>query len=317
MKIVLSGCTGFIGGHLTKELALKGHELVSLTRRKEHSGLFAAPNVRYVTWDGRDAGSLAKYMDGADAVMNLAGESIAKGRWNNARKRLLVDSRVGPTTAIVEAIATAKSKPKVLVNASAVGYYGNVDEGDVPEEYPAGEGFLASLCVQWEEAAKKAGTLGVRVVMLRIAFVVGGKGSALGKMALPFRMFVGGPIGTGKQWFPWVHVSDVTGIARYALTAEHLRGPVNAVAPESVRMKNFCGALGRAMGRPSWAPVPGFAVRLLLGELAGMILGGQKVVPSALNKAGYRFRYPELGKALLDALKESWHEHDGWNRRHG
>ena len=303
MNIVLSGCTGFIGTRLTNELAIEGHGLVSLTRRKEHSGLFAAPGVRYVTWDGRDHGPLVQLVDGADAVINLAGESIAKGRWSDARKKVLVGSRVGPTASIVEAISGAKSKPGVLVNASAVGYYGNVDEGDVPEEYPSGEGFLASLCVQWEEAAKKAAALGVRIVMLRIAFVVGGKGSALGKMTLPFKMFAGGPIGTGKQWFPWVHVSDVTGIARYALTAEHLHGPVNAVAPEPVRMKEFCSALGRAMGRPSWAPVPGFAVRLILGELADMILGGQKVVPSALRKAGYVFRYPGLGNALDDALK--------------
>lgn len=302
MKILLSGCTGFIGGRLTKELALEGHDLVSLTRRKDHSGFFPAKNVRYVTWDGRDAGPLLSLVDGADAVINLAGESIANGRWNETRKKSLVSSRVGPTAAIVGAIAKAASKPRVLVNASAVGYYGNVDEGDVPEGRPAGEGFLASLCAEWESAANKAGTLGVRVVALRIGFVVGGKGSALGKMALPFRMFVGGPIGTGKQWLPWVHVSDVTGVARYALTAEQLRGPVNVVAPQQARMREFCAALGAALGRPSWAPVPGFVVRLLLGELADMVLGGQKVVPSALLKAGYGFRYPELPNALDDAL---------------
>jgi uncharacterized protein (TIGR01777 family) len=304
VNILLSGCTGFIGGRLTKELALEGHELTSLTRRREYSGLFAAPNVRYAPWDGRDAGAIAGHVDGADAVINLAGESIAKGRWSDARKKVLVDSRVGPATAIVEAIAAAKSKPKVLVNASAVGYYGNVEEGEVPEGHAAGEGFLASLCVKWEEAANRAAASGVRVVLPRIGFVIGGKGSALGMMALPFRLFVGGPIGTGRQWFPWVHVSDVTGIARAALTAEGLRGPVNAVAPETVTMRQFCSALGAAMGRPSWVPVPGFAVRLLVGELAGMILGGQKVVPSALREAGYRFRYPGLAPALADALNE-------------
>ncbi len=305
MKILLSGCTGFIGGRLTKELALEGHDLVSLTRRTDHSGRFSAKNVRYVTWNGRDAGPLAGLVNGADAVFNFAGESIARGRWSDARKKILVASRVGPTAAIVGAIAKAESKPRVLVNASAVGYYGNVDEGDVPEGRPAGEGFLASLCVEWERAANHAEALGLRVVTLRIGFVVGGKGSALGRMALPFRMFVGGPIGTGRQWLPWVHVSDVTGAARFALAAEQLRGPVNVVAPQQSRMKEFSSALGAAMGRPSWAPVPGFVVRLLLGELADMVLGGQKVVPSVLLKAGYGFRHPGLTTALDDALKKA------------
>jgi uncharacterized protein (TIGR01777 family) len=305
MNILLSGCTGFIGGRLVKELALDGHEIVSLTRRKDFSGLFAAPKLRYARWDGNDPDAIAALVEEADAVVNLAGESVAKGRWNDARKKTLTDSRVGPTSAIVAAIASATSKPKVLVNASAVGYYGNVDEGDVPEEFPAGGEFLASLCVEWEEAAKKAAASGVRVVLLRIGFVVGGKGSALDLMALPFRLFVGGPIGSGRQWLPWVHVADVTGVARYALTAETLRGPVNAVAPNTVRMKEFCSALGGALGRPSWAPVPGFAVRLLLGELAGMVLGGQKAVPSVLLRSGYRFRHPELREALVDALHEN------------
>lgn len=305
MKILLSGCTGFIGSRLTKELADEAHDIVSLTRRKDHSGLFSAKNVRYAAWDGRDPGPLAAIVDGVDAVVNFAGESIASGRWSDARKRALLASRVGPTAALVGAIATAAVKPRVLVNASAVGYYGNVDEGDVEESRPAGEGFLASLCVEWERAAMKAEASGVRVVVLRIGVVLGGKGSALGRMALPFRLFVGGPIGTGGQWFPWVHVADVAGVARYVLDERQVRGPVNVVAPERVRMREFSSALGAAMGRPSWAPVPGFAVRLILGELAGMVLGGQNVVPSALRKAGYRFRHPGLRDALADALKRN------------
>lgn len=307
MKIILIGCTGFIGSHLTKELAAEGNELTLLTRRADHpglSGLAGPPGVRYAVWNGRDAASIVRQIDGADAVVNLAGASIANGRWTEARKKILVGSRVGSTDAIVEAMSRANSKPKVLVNASAVGYYGNVDEGDVGETHPAGTGFLAELCVAWERAAAKAGALGVRVVTPRIGFVVGGKGSALGKMALPFRMFVGGPIGTGRQWLPWVDISDVTGIIRYALVDERLAGPVNAVAPTPVRMREFSAELGSAMHRPSWAPVPGFAVRLLLGELADMILGGQKAVPSVLRRMGYEFKKPDLAGALREAIEK-------------
>lgn len=302
MKILLSGCTGFIGGRLVRELAAAGHDVVSLTRRSDFSGLFAAPNIRYARWDGADPSAIASFVEGADAVVNLAGESVAKGRWNDARKKVLEASRIVPTRAIVGAIAAAKSRPRVLVNASGVGYYGNVDEGDVREDHPAGAGFLPSLCVAWEAEAMEAGRHGVRVVTVRIGFVVGGKGSALGRMALPFRFFVGGPIGSGRQWLPWIHVADVTGIVRHALAADVLRGPVNASAPEPVRMREFCAALGGALGRPSWAPVPGFVVRIAVGELAEMVLGGQKAVPAAALASGYRFTRPDLGNALADAL---------------
>jgi uncharacterized protein (TIGR01777 family) len=309
VNILLSGSTGFIGGRLTRELSMDGHDLVCLTRRRKFDGLFQAPNVRYVTWTGgegpgdADAALLAPLVGEAGAVVNLAGESVGKGRWTAARKKILVNSRVKPTSALVRAISASGRKPAVLINSSAVGYYGNVDEGEVTEEHPHGEGFLASLCVEWEGAARKVEGEGVRLVLLRTAFVVGGEGSPLGRIAMPFRMFIGGPIGSGRQWFPWVHVADLTAVIRSALGDDRLRGPVNVAAPEALRMKEFCSILGRALGRPSWAPVPGFAVRLLVGELADMILGGQKVVPRALETAGYRFRYPDL----YPALEEIYH----------
>jgi len=309
VKILLAGGTGFIGRRLTGELSLEGHEIVSLTRRTDYGGLFSSPKVRYVTWNGggsspgMDADVLEPLVGWAEAVVNLAGESVGKGRWTDARKKILVDSRVKTTEALAGAIAKSKHKPAVMINSSAVGYYGNIDEGDVPEEHPPGAGFLASLCVDWEKAARRVEAEGVRLVLMRTAFVVGGEGSPLGRIALPFRLFVGGPIGSGRQWFPWVHVADVTGIARFALSNGTLRGPVNVAAPETLTMKDFCSTLGRALGRPSWAPVPGFAVRLLVGELADMILGGQKVVPHALERAGYDFRFPKL----MTALEEVYH----------
>lgn len=304
MKILLAGGTGFIGKHLTAELSREGHDIVSLTRRRNYEELFSSPNVRYVTWTGgdtpggADADVLEPLVGWAEGVVNLSGESVGKGRWTKARKKILVGSRVKPTGALVAAIAKAKDKPRVMINSSAVGYYGNVDEGDVPETHPPGGDFLASLCVEWEKAALKIEKQGVRVILMRTAFVVGGEGSPLGRIALPFRLFVGGPIGSGRQWFPWVHVADVTGVVRFALSNDHIRGPVNVTAPELLTMREFCSTLGRSLGRPSWAPVPGFAVRILVGELADMVLGGQKVVPEALQRAGYEFTYPKLGPAL-------------------
>lgn len=302
MKILLAGGTGFLGGSLARELAGEGHDLTIVTRRPDRQGLFASPRIRYVRWDGRDAAALAGHAGESDAVVNLAGESVAGGRWTNARKKILIESRVGTTEALVGAIALAKIRPKTLVNASAVGYYGDAGEAEVDESHPAGGGFLASLCAQWEAAARKAEEHGLRVVTPRIGFVLGGKGSALGRMALPFRLYAGGPLASGRQWFPWVHVADIAGIFRAALLDDRLRGPVNAVAPQPVRNREFCLELGRALRRPSWAPVPAFALRLILGELAEMLIGGQKATPAALRKAGYEFRHPALDAALRDAL---------------
>ena len=304
MRILLAGGTGFLGRHLVKELAAEGHVIVSLTRRKDSAGLIAAPNLRHVHWDGADAGALVRYIERAEAVVNLCGENMGKGRWNEARKAAFVRSRVGPTSAIVGAIAAASSKPRVLVNASAVGYYGNVEEGDVTEASPNGEGFVAALCARWEEAAAAAEASGVRVVRIRTGFVVAGKGSGLGRMILPFLLFVGGPIGSGRQWFPWVHVDDVVGAIRHALETDRLRGPVNVSAPAPVRMKEFSAALGKALRRPSWAPVPGFVARIVAGEVVEMALTGQKALPAALLASGYRFRRPDLADALAAAAAE-------------
>ena len=296
MKIVVAGGTGFIGSSLVGLLRLEGHDVVVLTRDPEKAS--HAPGVTRVRWDGATQGEWTAHVQGADAVINLAGESIGGGRWTATRKRRIVASRVNATRALSESIRLGEKRPFLFINSSAVGYYGPVESGDVTEDHPPGSGFLADVCLRWEQEALAVGELGPRVVILRTGVVIGEKGGALEKMLLPFRLYAGGPIGSGRQWFPWVHRDDVAGVILFALGNAALAGPVNVVAPERVDMKAFCVALGRALSRPSWLPVPAPALRAALGEMADMILTGQRVVPAKLLTMGYRFRYPALAAAL-------------------
>ena len=298
MKIILTGGTGFVGKALIPHLVEAGHRVVLLTR---HSGKMTWMNKRFVTeahWDGKHLGDWAKEIDGADAVINLAGESIAAKRWAVAHKKHILDSRVNATKAIVDAIRQANQKPSVLINASAVGFYGNVENGDVTESSPKGTGFLSDTCDAWEKEARAAESLGVRVVILRLGVVLGEGGGALSKMIPPFKMFIGGPLGSGRQWFPWVHREDVAGVINFSLTHLKLSGPVNVTVPDPVNMKQFCTELGKAMHRPSWAPVPAFVLKLMLGEMSEMLLTGQKAVPKKLGECGYLFHYSSLEEAL-------------------
>ncbi|HTL47813.1 MAG TPA: TIGR01777 family oxidoreductase [Verrucomicrobiae bacterium] len=302
MKVILTGGTGFIGEALTAALVRQGHHVVLLTRHP--ASVKPAAGVGVLAWDGENVGPWAESLDGADAVINLAGEPIAARRWTPAQKKKIEDSRVHGAACLVSAIKKAGRRPGVLINASAVGYYGNVEKGDVRENHPRGNGFLADVCARWEEAAFQADPLGVRVVCVRIGIVLEKGGGALEKMIPPFRFYIGGPLGTGKQGFPWIHRDDVIGIMLYALEHKEIAGPVNAVAPQAADMKDFCRALGRAMNRPSWAPVPGFVLKTLLGEMSEMLLEGQKAVPEKMMHAGYAFQYPMLDPALSTILRK-------------
>ncbi len=304
MNIVVAGGTGFIGRELVRRLLESHHEVVVLTRDIVAAQKRIHQSARLQVWDGRTAGDWWSDVSGSDAVINLCGELLAGGRWTEQRKKALLKSRIEPTLAIVEAVRAASVKPRVLVNGSAVGYYGAVDEGEVTEAHSRGVGFLADLCELWEQAARKAESSGVRVVLPRSGVVLGDDGGALERMVLPFKLFVGGPIGSGKQWFPWVHRDDLVGAISFALEDPSLAGAVNVVAPESVTMGQFCSAVGAVLGRPSWAPVPPFVLRIVLGELAEMLLTGQRVVPSVLMNAGYTFRYPRLISALSSILRK-------------
>lgn len=302
MRVVVAGGTGFIGRALCAELLQAGHEVTVLTRNPSQAASRLPTGAKAVQWLSGSQDGLSEVLSGVDAVVNLAGESIAAQRWNDEFKQRLVSSRLDTTRAIVQGILQASPRPGVLVNASAVGIYGHRGEEELHEASPPGTGFLADLAVRWEQAAEQAREAGVRVVKLRIGIVLGEGGGALDKMLLPFRLFVGGPLGNGRQWFPWVHLLDVTGLTQHALLHEQLDGAVNVVAPGIVRMADFCKALGKVIGRPSWLPVPGFALRLAAGELGETLLWSQRVVPQAALQAGYSFRYPQLEDALRSLL---------------
>jgi uncharacterized protein (TIGR01777 family) len=303
MRVVIAGATGLIGQNLIGRLLESRHFVTILTRRSIDGQVTDRPLLSYARWDGKSPGSWQEHIDGVDAIINLSGQSIASKRWTATRKQLLTSSRLESTDAIVAAIKTANLKPPVLLNASAVGYYGHVGEGDVTEEHSAGEDFLARLCVRWESAALEARHFGVRVVLLRTGVVLDPRGGALQKMRRPFKMFVGGPLGSGRQWFPWIHREDEIRAILFALQQPALSGPVNLAAPEPATMQDFSAALGKALQRPSVFTVPAFALRTLLGEMADVVLTGQRVIPRKLTQAGFKFRFPMLAEALVDLLR--------------
>ena len=296
MKLVVTGASGFIGSVLCSRLLQKGHTLTLLTRsapRETSTG-----TKRWLHWRPGMSGDWESTLGAADGVINLAGEPIAAKRWTRKQKHQLRLSRIDTTVGLVRAIAKAKQKPRFLLNASAVGYYGPRGDEIIGEDAAAGTDFLAALCRDWENEAIKAEKLGVRVIRLRTGLVLGRGGGALAKMAPPFKFFIGGPLGSGKQWMPWIQIEDEVGLVVHLIENSQANGPVNAAAPNPVTMKEFCRTLGQVLGRPSWAPVPAFALRIMLGEMAGMLLTGQRAVPAAAEKFGYRFRYPNLQEAL-------------------
>jgi uncharacterized protein (TIGR01777 family) len=237
-------------------------------------------------------------VNGADGIVNLAGEPIAAKRWNEAQKKRLRSSRLAATASLVAAIAKADGKPRFLINASAVGYYGARGDEFITENTGPGQDFLARLCVDWENEAKRAEALGVRVVLLRTGIVLARGQGALAKMIPPFRIFFGGPLGRGQQWMPWVHIDDEIGLITYLIENAEARGAFNATAPNPVTMNEFSKTLGDVLSRPSWARVPGSVLALMLGEMSEMLVNGQRAVPEAALKSGYVFKYPELLEAL-------------------
>jgi uncharacterized protein len=297
MKIAIAGATGFVGSRLVEQLQAQGHQIVILTRSPQQAGnRFGAAEI--VGYNPLKSGEWQSSIDGCDAIINLAGEPIAEKRWTPAQKRVMVESRQIGTEKIVEAIEKATNKPPVLINASAIGYYGTSETSKFDETSPAGSDFLAEVCTKWEAAAQAASASGTRVVILRLGIVLGENGGALGKMLAPFSAFVGGPIGSGKQWFSWIHRDDVVKLIIAALTDTNMQGVYNATAPNPVTMTDFAQTLGTVMNRPSWLPVPNFALEALLGEGAMVVLQGQQVTPTNTLAQGFEFQYPTLKPAL-------------------
>lgn len=302
MKIVLAGGTGFIGRVLLRELSDKEHEVILLTKHLSTAEHLENKFIKVVWWDRKTVGDWVKHIDSADAVINLCGENVANGRWTEEQKKILIKSRIDSTRAIVEAISKAGSKPKIFINASAAGFYGHVENEEVDESHVRGQGFLADICEKWESIAKRAEDYELRVVLLRIGVVLDKSGGALKKMLPPFMMFAGGPPGNGKQWVSWIHRDDVAGAIMFALEHPEIRGPINITAPNIVTMKDFCKAVGKAVHRPSWAPVPAFALKIMLGDMSELLLTGQKAIPKKLQEAGYKFKYEKVEDALQAAL---------------
>ncbi len=296
MNILITGGTGFIGTPLTRELRSAGHRVVVTTRRQTDS-------KDKITWNPPElipADTISKF----DAVINLAGEPIAPQRWSKERKKRILSSRIDTTRALVESIKNVNARPKVLVSASAIGYYGPHGDEYVTEDSLPADDFLASVCKQWEAEAYKALDLGMRVVTVRIGGVLEADGGALPQMALPFKFFLGGPIGSGRQWFSWIHRDDIIGIIKFALENESISGPLNLTAPNPVTNKEFSSALGKVLHRPSFVPVPGFVLQLTLGELGAVLLTGQRVLPEKVLKAGYKFKYDKVENALEAIFKK-------------
>jgi len=301
MKIVIAGGRGFLGRALSERLVADGHQVLVLSRSGSGSAPWhGARSSAAWTPDGT-SGGWASAVDGADAVVNLAGESIGDGRWTTARKAAILDSRVRATRSLVAAMRQLRNPPSVFVSSSAQGYYGDRGEDELPEEAAPGRDFLAEVCVEWEGEARKAEDR-FRVVMLRTGIVLAGDGGALPRMLLPFKLFAGGPFGSGRQFMSWIHLDDWVGITALALASERVHGPINLGSPAPVRNRDFAAALGRALHRPSLLPTPGFALQIALGEMATpLLLASTRMVPARALAGGYRFMHREVG-AALDSL---------------
>ncbi|MBL8163289.1 MAG: TIGR01777 family oxidoreductase [Anaerolineae bacterium] len=304
MRVIITGGTGLIGKALANSLAHDHHDVIVLSRNKNKtSGL--AGGVQVVEWDARTAQGWGALADGAGAIINLAGESIAgegfpPSRWTPERKRRIRDSRVNAGKAITEAIKAANNKPSVLIQSSAVGYYGTHGDQDITEDAPAGSDFLSDVSKEWEAATAEVEKMGVRRVIVRTGIVLSSKGGVLPLMSLPFRLFAGGPIGSGKQQIPWIHIDDQIGAIRFLMENAAARGAYNLSAPNPLSNAEFGKAIGRALGRPSFFPTPGIAFKLAFGELAMLLLEGQRAVPKRLQEAGYTFQYADADAALKD-----------------
>jgi uncharacterized protein len=301
MKIAIVGATGFVGSRLVEQLQTQGHQVKILTRNPGRA-TSRFPQAEVVGYTPLQSGEWQKSISGCDAVVNLAGEPIAEKRWTPVQKQTILDSRKLGTQKIVEAISQAEVKPQVLINASAIGYYGTSETAKFDETSPPGADFLAEVCTAWETAAQAVTASGIRLVILRMGIVLGENGGALGKMLAPFSAFVGGPIGSGKQWFSWIHRDDVVKLIITAITDSQMQGVYNATAPNPVTMQDFAHTLGNVMSRPSWLPVPNFALEAMLGEGAIVVLQGQQVIPTHTLAQGFSFQYPQLQPALKAIL---------------
>ncbi|MGQ7817404.1 TIGR01777 family oxidoreductase [Metapseudomonas furukawaii] len=298
MHILLTGGTGLIGRALCRRWLGEGHQLTVLSRRPQSVASLCGRSVRGIS-------QFSDYGDEPlDAIVNLAGEPIADRPWSNKRKAQLWGSRITLTEQLLEWLEKRDQKPQVLISGSAVGWYGDGGERELTEDSPpVTDDFASQLCVAWEETAQRAEALGIRVVLVRTGLVLAREGGFLKRLLPPFRLGLGGPLGNGRQWMPWIHLEDQIALMDFLLRRDDARGPYNACSPQPVRNRDFARSLGRALGRPAFMPAPAFVLRPLLGELAELLLGGQRAVPARLRAAGFTFAFTDLDMALGDLLK--------------
>lgn len=299
MRVLIAGGTGFIGRALSGQLASAGHSLAILTRDPTKAKALLPVGANAL--DLGDLDALRKAVAEADALVSLAGAPLAARRWNAAYKEEILRSRVDSTRRLAEVVSETGGKGKVFIGGSAVGFYGDTGNQIVTEESPSGSGFLAEVAADWEQAARLAESAGARLVLARTGIVLG-EGGALEAMARPFRYFIGGPLGSGRQWVPWISLADEVEMLCWCLENETVNGPVNLTAPNPVTMRGFARALGKAMGRPSLFPVPGFVLRAVVGKFAETLLGGQKALPVKAQRLGYEWKHPRIEDALAAAL---------------
>ena len=302
MRVAVTGGSGLIGRALSASLARDHHEAIILSRHPEQVvGLPAV--VRAERWNPHIAEECRHLVEEADAVVNLAGENIAARRWTVDRKKQIRDSRLNAGRAMLQALESATRRPRVVIQASAVGYYGLCGDEELNEESPPGKDFLAQLAIDWEASTAQIERLGVRRAIIRTGVILSPEGGAFPRLLLPFRLFVGGPLGSGRQWFPWIHIADEVGAIRFLLENESASGPFNLSAPHPVTNADFARMVGRQTKRPAFLPTPAFLLRLLFGEMATVLLDGQRAFPGRLMLMGYNFRFPEAAGALQDLLR--------------
>ena len=300
MKILITGATGLIGRSLCRSLTDDGHAVAAVSRSPIKPTRLAVAELHQ--WDPQAGPLSPAALNGVDAVVNLAGEALDARRWSDQQKKLIRDSRVVTTRYLVEGLRSVERKPVVLVSGSAVGFYGDRVDEQLEETSPAGRGFMSEVCEEWEREAARATECGIRVVRVRTGVVLSAEGGALQKMLAPFKLGLGGPLGSGKQWFPWIHEKDIVGIFRHAIATSSLAGPVNGVAPQPITNREFTRELARALHRPAFLPVPEMALKVLMGEMSAVLFGSQRVVPKVALESGYEFYYSSLASALANLL---------------
>ncbi|MCQ3933095.1 MAG: TIGR01777 family protein [Chloroflexi bacterium] len=302
MRVIITGGTGLIGSALAKSLLADGHEVIVLSRNPGSAKI--EPGVRIENWTARSGDGWSSLITSDTAIVNLAGAGIGDKRWSEDRKKLILESRVNAGAAVVDAIEKASEKPRVVIQSSAVGYYGTPGDQVLTEDSPAGEDFLADVCKQWEDSTQAVEGMGVRRAIIRSGVVLSMDGGALPRMLLPFKLMVGGPIGDGKHWFPWIHIDDEIKAIRFLIENENAKGVFNVMAPNPLTNGDFTHEVGKVMQKPAVIPVPKLTLQMMFGEMAIMVIDGQRAVPKRLQEHNFEFVYPTVEPALKNLFKK-------------